>query len=47
MPALSAEIDRLLPLARPGPEHRGLPRLRALPQTCAATPGTTITFRGD
>jgi hypothetical protein len=47
MPALSAEIDRLLPLARPGPEHRGLLRLRALAQTCAATPGTTITFRGD
>jgi hypothetical protein len=47
MSALSAEIDRLLPLARPGPEYRGLLRLRALAKACAGDPGTTIIFRGD
>jgi hypothetical protein len=46
MSALSAEIDRLLPLARPGPD-RGLLRLRALAKACAGDPGTTIIFRGD
>ncbi len=30
------------PLARPGPEHRGLLRLRALAEACAGNPGTTI-----
>jgi hypothetical protein len=47
IPALSAEIGKLLTLARPGPEHRGLLRLLALAEACAATPGATIMFRGD
>ena len=47
MPELTAEIDRLLPQARQGPEQRGLLRLRALAQTCAATPGASLLFLGD
>jgi hypothetical protein len=47
MPQLIAEIDRLLPLARPGPEHRGLLRLRTLARLCSSTPGTSLTLLGD
>ncbi len=47
IPNLISEVDRLLPLAQPGPERRGLLRLRALAQRCATTPGTSIAFLGD
>lgn len=47
MPDLISEVDRLLPMAHPGPERRGLLRLRALAQRCATTPDTSITFLGD
>lgn len=47
MPTLISEINRLLPLARQGPERRGLVRLRALAEQCAATPGTSVVFLGD
>jgi hypothetical protein len=47
MPPLIAEIGTLLAAARPGPEQRGLLRLRALAETCAETPGSVLVFRGD
>ncbi len=45
--ALMAEVDSLLPDARPGLEHRGLLRLPALAQVCAASPESVLLFRGD
>ncbi|WP_433300419.1 hypothetical protein ACQP2F_08980 [Actinoplanes sp. CA-030573] len=47
MPQLISDIDRLRPLARTGPERRGLLRLRALAEQCATTPGTSLMFLGD
>ena len=47
MPGLITEISALLSQAHTGPESRGLLRLRALAEACAATPDTTLVFRGD
>jgi hypothetical protein len=47
MPALIAEIDKLSPTGRPGPEQRGLLRLRALAEKCAETPASVLVFHGD
>lgn len=47
MPALIADVDRLLATARPGPEQRGLLRLRVIAGKCAKTPASVLVFRGD
>ncbi|HUA42590.1 MAG TPA: hypothetical protein VMA32_13535 [Streptosporangiaceae bacterium] len=47
MQALIAEVNSLLRDARPGPEQRGLLRLRALAEACAALAGSELLFRGD
>jgi hypothetical protein len=46
-PELISEVDRLMPLARQGPERRDLVQLRALAARCAATPGTSVVLLGD
>lgn len=46
MPALIAEIDVLLEHAAPGPERRGLLRLRTLATHCAEDRGRLV-FTGD
>jgi hypothetical protein len=46
MAQLLSEIDRLLPQARPGPERRGLLRLRTLALRCAEL-GGRMSFLGD
>jgi hypothetical protein len=47
MPGLIHEIDLLLPSARPGPERRGLVRLRTLVEHCVENTAVTMTFMGD
>jgi hypothetical protein len=47
MPQLIREVDRLLSHARPGPEHRGLLRLRTLAQACGQTTQGVLIFIGD
>jgi hypothetical protein len=46
MAELLSEIDRLLPRAKPGPEQRGLHRLRTLALRCAEF-GGRMSFVGD
>jgi hypothetical protein len=46
MAALVAEIDRLLRQARPGPEYRGLMRLRTMALCCSQELGELV-FVGD
>ena len=43
---LLQELDTLLPMARPGPERRGLLRLQSLAFACAEV-GRVLVFRGD
>ncbi|MFI5732184.1 hypothetical protein ACIA49_18820 [Kribbella sp. NPDC051587] len=47
MDELLREIDRLLPTSHPGPQRRGLLRLRALAARCERSPGSIIRFVGD
>jgi hypothetical protein len=47
MPPLLHELDQLLPVARPGPEHDGLIRLRTLARYCAGHPEVTLSFTGE
>jgi hypothetical protein len=47
MPGLIADIDKLSPHARPGPEGNGLRRLRLLACHCAQLPGARLVFQGD
>jgi hypothetical protein len=47
MPNPISEIDELLPLARQGPEQRGLLRLRTLADLCARTTESSLIFLGD
>lgn len=44
---LLVELPRLLALAKPGPERRGLERLRTLAEQCIGLPGATLLVRGD
>jgi hypothetical protein len=46
VPSLIAEIDFLLDEARPGPEYRGLMRLRAMAVRCGQERGRLV-FVGD
>jgi hypothetical protein len=47
MGPLIQEIDRLLVQAWPGPEERGLTRLRALALHCSEQPDGELVFIGD
>jgi hypothetical protein len=47
MGPLIQEMDRLLLQARPGPEERGLTRLRALALHCSEQPSAELVFIGD
>lgn len=47
MPSLVAELDQLLPQARPGAERRGLLRLKTMALACQAATDTVLIFRGD
>lgn len=44
---LLAEIPTLITASRPGPERRGLERLRVLIERLAAEPNYVLTFLGD
>src|SRR4051812_34516511 len=45
--AVAQEAAALLPYAKPGPEARGLQRLRALAEHGALTPGAVLLVQGD
>jgi hypothetical protein len=47
MRLLLADIELALPAAKPGPERRGLLRLKAMAETCAALPKSTMVWIGD
>lgn len=47
MDVLVDEVDRLILLAKEGPERRGLLRLRALAVECRSRPGSWLKFLGD
>jgi hypothetical protein len=47
MPALLGDIAKVLPLAKEGPESRGLLRLRVMAERCATQPGSTLVWFGD
>lgn len=47
MPAIEQEAGRLLPLAKPGPEVRGLQRLCTLARHGANLPGAVLHVQGD
>jgi hypothetical protein len=47
MTALLVEIDQVVPRAAPGPELRGLLRLRALAEKCRESPALHLRIRGD
>lgn len=42
-----SELPRVLPLAKPGRESRGLERLRVLAERCVDLQGATLLVRGD
>lgn len=47
MDELVDEVDRLIPLAKDGPESRGLFRLRVVAVECRSRPGSRLIFLGD
>ena len=47
MEAVASEAAVLLPFAKPGPEARGLVRLRMLAEHGARTPGSVLRVQGD
>jgi hypothetical protein len=47
MTAIAQEVARLLPFAKPGPETRGLERLRTLAEHGARTRGAVLRAHGD
>lgn len=47
MQALLRDIAALKPLAQPGPESRGLDRLRVMAERCAQVPRSRIRSIGD
>jgi hypothetical protein len=47
MPAFLDDIAKVLPLAKEGPESRGLLRLRVMAERCATQPGSSLVWFGD
>lgn len=47
MEAVEKDVSSLLPLAKPGPEARGLERLRVLAERGTRMPGSVLRVEGD
>lgn len=47
MPHLVRDLLQVLPLAKDGPEKRGLLRLKVMAEQCAEREGTSLWWRGD
>jgi hypothetical protein len=47
MPRLISDCVHALAVAKDGPEHRGLLRLRALAEECSRRPGSALHWIGD
>ncbi|WP_353951998.1 hypothetical protein V6K52_00745 [Knoellia sp. S7-12] len=45
--ALLADIEQAIPEAKPGPELRGLLRLRVMAETCRGTHDSVMVWLGD
>jgi hypothetical protein len=47
MAGLLEDIASVLPIAKPGPEFRGLLRLQVMAQVCAREPDSVMVWMGD
>lgn len=47
MPGLLEELLLVVPLAKDGPEKRGLLRLKVMAEHCAGREGSSLLWRGD
>lgn len=47
MPVLLHDLALAIPLAKEGPEKRGLLRLKVMAEFCAAHEGSSLLWRGD